>query len=88
MNTRILPLLSFYNPIRHVAKVTVPILFIGATQDTTCPIEFIHKAVALNPSLAKIVELNTTHFKLYAPGPLRDRASSEAVNFVKSLSME
>jgi cephalosporin-C deacetylase-like acetyl esterase len=44
---RTLLYLSQYNPVNAVAEINAPILFIGATQDTLCPIDDVRAAFAL-----------------------------------------
>jgi cephalosporin-C deacetylase-like acetyl esterase len=41
---RTLLYISRYSPIKSVQNVKAPILFIGATEDTLCPIEYVQKA--------------------------------------------
>jgi pimeloyl-ACP methyl ester carboxylesterase len=55
----------FYRPIRHVSKITVPTLLVGATQDSLIPIEAARKAVGLIPN-GQLVELDCSHFAPYS----------------------
>ena len=80
-----LPMISLYNPIRHVERVKVPILFIGATQETVCPYEHTVKASTMNP-LAELVSVNTTHFQVYLPSPARDQVTKAVTDFLKKLT--
>ena len=67
---RTMMVMSMYNPINSIITIpnTVPILFIGATLDHLCPIEYIHKAISLIDTTkhnVQLLEVNSTHFNVY-----------------------
>lgn len=53
-----------YSPIKYVPKVTAPVLFIAATNDTLCAFESVQKAVQIAPN-AQLMARDCTHFELY-----------------------
>lgn len=58
--------LSLYNPITRVDAITVPILFIAATHDHLCPIEYVRKALYMQRNnRSRLLEINSSHFGLY-----------------------
>ena len=58
--------LSLYNPITCVDDITVPILFIAATQDHLCPIEYVRAALELKrDNRSRLLEIDSSHFGLY-----------------------
>lgn len=63
---RTLAVLSLYNPISFVAGISkeIPILFVGGTRDSLCPIEYIRDATKLAAN-ARLLEIDTTHFNMY-----------------------
>lgn len=79
---RTLAFMSLYSPKTEVPTIKVPILFVAATQDSLCPIEFVRQAAETAP-LGKLLEVNTTHFDLYR-GENFERISTEMVAFAHS----
>lgn len=61
---RTLAFMSLYNPIQEVPGIKVPILFVAATDDNLCPIEYVRNAAELAQE-GELLEVNTTHFDLY-----------------------
>lgn len=62
--------MSQYNPINHVTAIDVPVLMIGASDDTLCPIDLIRSAFSLLPTLPsankhRFIEVNGSHFDVY-----------------------
>jgi pimeloyl-ACP methyl ester carboxylesterase len=53
-----------YSPIQHVKQISCPILFVAATQDVLCPVDQVHRALALAPN-AQLLSRECTHFELY-----------------------
>lgn len=76
---RMLAFMSLYSPKIEVPAIQVPVLFVAATQDSLCPIEFVRDAAAAAPK-GELVEVNTTHFDLYQ-GENFDKITSEMVAF-------
>jgi len=68
-----------YSPITFVPQVKCPILFVAATEDVLCPVDQVHKAVALAPQ-ARLLSRNCTHFELYR-GALFEGLIGEQVKF-------
>eukprot|EP01034_Spumella_vulgaris_P032850 gene32850-40550_t len=81
---RTLAILSLYNPIETVKDVKIPILFIGALQDTLCPIAHVREAHALTPPAthSQLVEVDSSHFGVYS-GDLYNSISDQMVEFLK-----
>jgi len=73
--------LATYSPIRSVAQVGVPVLYLAATSDELCPVEAVRRAVAETPK-AELVELAASHFDMYL-GETRQRAVAEMVAFLR-----
>lgn len=75
-------ILSLYNPIDAVKDVAVPILFVGATQDTLCPVEFVRLAAkrAMHPG-SKLITVDSNHFGIYQ-GPNLEYVSTEMIRFL------
>jgi predicted alpha/beta hydrolase len=66
-----------YSPIKYVPKVTAPILFIAATNDTLCAFDSVEKATQIAPN-ARLMARNCTHFELYKnhfEGVIHDQVS-------------
>ena len=79
---RTLAYMSLYSPIQDVPTIKVPILFVAATNDTLCPIEYVRTA-AEQAVLGQLMEINTTHFELYS-GENFARISARMVDFAKT----
>lgn len=71
-----------YRPIRQVARVRCPILFIACTQDSITPLAPIRRASQLARS-ARLVELDMGHFGIYVDDGFR-RSSSEQLAFFQT----
>lgn len=68
-----------YSPIKFVPQLKCPILFVAATEDVLCPVDQVHKAVALAPQ-GRLLSRNCTHFELYR-GALFEGLIGEQVKF-------
>eukprot|EP00878_Enallax_costatus_P042623 GHUV01050046.1.p1 GENE.GHUV01050046.1~~GHUV01050046.1.p1 ORF type:complete len:359 (+),score=112.34 GHUV01050046.1:566-1642(+) len=54
------------SPIKHVHNIAAPVLYAGANKDTLCPMDVIHRAVALTPQ-AELYAADCDHFELFTP---------------------
>lgn len=52
------------SPIKHVAGITAPVLFMGAKRDTLCPMSVIERAASLTPN-AELYAVDCDHFELF-----------------------
>lgn len=78
---RMLAFMSLYSPKEEVTKIQAPVLFVAATQDSLCPIEFVREAAAAAPK-GELMEVNTTHFELYQ-GENFEMITTEMVAFAQ-----
>lgn len=78
---RMLAFMSLYSPKEEVSKIQAPVLFVAATQDSLCPIEFVREAAAAAPK-GELMEVNTTHFELYQ-GQNFEMITTEMVTFAQ-----
>lgn len=77
--------MSLYNPIDIVPTIKLPILFIAATSDTLCPIEYVQAANAI-ASNSSILELECNHFDLYV-GKYFEIATDKMIEFLNGLNL-
>ena len=64
VTTRSLLTMAFYRPITRLAEVEIPLLIVGALEDSVAP--FVREAVhRLAPAQSEIVELKANHFDPY-----------------------
>jgi pimeloyl-ACP methyl ester carboxylesterase len=61
---RTMLLLSLYSPVDVLKKIDVPVLFVGATQDSLCPAKNVQEAAKIVKK-AEYFEVNCTHFEIY-----------------------
>jgi len=52
------------SPIQHVHTIQAPVLYMGATRDTLCPMSVIERAVTLTPN-AELYAAECSHFELF-----------------------
>jgi len=52
------------SPIKYVHNIKAPVLYMGATKDTLCPMSVIEKAVGLTPK-AELYAADCSHFELF-----------------------
>lgn len=71
-----------YSPINRVPDVQCPILFVAATEDVLCPVDQVHKAVALGRR-AELLSRDCTHFELYR-GALFEGLIGEQAQFFRT----
>lgn len=70
---------SQYSPIKHVPQLTCPILFVAVTEDVLCPVDQVHRAVAL-AQRGQLLSRDCTHFELYR-GALFEGLIGEQLKF-------
>lgn len=78
---RTLLMMSIYNPVDFVSQVAVPILFIGATEDSLCPLE-ITRVAHFRASKSELLEINSTHFEIYSGKPFEEAITS-TISFLR-----
>ena len=76
--------MSFYNPIDVAHEVSVPILFIGATDDQLCPIGVIRDTAAKCPH-AQVKEIDGGHHDVFNPAKV-EVMSGWMIDFLKQVS--
>lgn len=86
---RTLLYISQYSPIKAVPHLDpdIPVLFIGATDDSLCPIEYIRKAwdslpLSSTTSRPPVVEIDGTHFDVYYPSENFDKIVHQMISFL------
>mmetsp|Transcript_128998 Transcript_128998/g.252646 ORF Transcript_128998/g.252646 Transcript_128998/m.252646 type:complete len:383 (+) Transcript_128998:63-1211(+) len=77
---RTLAYMSLYSPVEDIPHITVPVLFITATQDTLCPPESV-RAAAQIAQRGTLLEIDSTHFDIYQ-GEKFNHISDEMVRFM------
>jgi hypothetical protein len=71
-----------YSPMASIPAITAPVMFIGATHDTTCPVELVRAANdAVVNKQGLMFEFNASHFELYR-GERLAKATHEAFVFL------
>lgn len=76
---RTMAFMSLYNPIKEVPGIQVPVLFVAASNDNLCPIEYVRSATQ-QAKHGELLEVNTSHFDLYQ-GENFDRITKRMVKF-------
>ena len=69
-----------------VPKIKVPILFVAASDDSLCPIEYVYQAQASSKrnENIEVAEFKTTHFKIYQDEKVKTRMVSFLKKYVPS----
>ena len=76
--------MSLYNPIQVVKNIQSPILFVAASHDQLCPIEYVEEAVHMAKTAA-LFTLNGSHFDIYS-GLNAKTAINEMIQFLNTVS--